>query len=97
MTKSTQGRRAKSRPDPTTCRDVISLIADYLSGELDRRTKTEFEAHVSDCGDCQAFLNTYRKTLEVTRSLAYETLPVDLQDRALAFLRNKLKTASRRR
>ena len=96
MVKSTQTRRAKTKPDADTCRHITSLIADYLNEALDLRTKTEFEAHVSGCRDCQAFLGTYRKTLEATHNLAYEAIPADLQDRTLIFLRKKIRNAARR-
>jgi anti-sigma factor RsiW len=51
-----------------TCRDATNLILEFLSGELSPETKTEFEKHLEVCPDCVAFLNTYRKTVELTRS-----------------------------
>jgi anti-sigma factor RsiW len=51
-----------------TCRDATSLILEFLSGELGPETNSEFEKHLEICPDCVAFLNTYKKTVELTRS-----------------------------
>jgi anti-sigma factor RsiW len=51
-----------------TCRDATSLILDFLSGELSPQTNSEFEQHLEVCPDCVAFLNTYKKTIELTKS-----------------------------
>ncbi len=97
MTRQTKPRRGKSRPDSITCRRVTSLIAAYVGGELDPEAAAAFEAHVRDCDDCVAFLNTYRKSVEATRRLRYDTLPPKLQDRALKVIRQKIVRRPRRR
>ncbi len=51
-----------------TCKDATSLLLEFMSGELDPETTLEFEKHLEVCPDCVAFLNTYRKTVELTRS-----------------------------
>lgn len=51
-----------------TCKDATSLLLEFMSGELDRETTLGFEKHLEVCPDCVAFLNTYRKTVELTRS-----------------------------
>jgi len=51
-----------------TCKDEVALIADYLSGRLDPLVIAAFEKHLKDCPDCTAFLNTYKKTIEVTKA-----------------------------
>ncbi len=55
-----------------TCRDATNLILDFLSGELGPETKAEFEKHLEICQDCVAFLNTYKKTMELTKSFLRE-------------------------
>jgi anti-sigma factor RsiW len=61
-----QSQRA-DRPEPT-CKDEVGLIADYLAGRLDPTVLAAFEQHLSQCRDCTAFLNTYKKTIEATKS-----------------------------
>lgn len=51
-----------------TCKDATNLLLEFMSGELDPETNLEFEKHLEVCPDCVAFLNTYRKTVELTRS-----------------------------
>jgi len=52
----------------STCRDEIELISDYLTNNLSKSERAAFEAHLSACRDCGAFLSTYKKTIEMTRS-----------------------------
>jgi predicted anti-sigma-YlaC factor YlaD len=53
---------------PTTCKREVEFIADYLSSSLDGQQQVAFEAHLKICSDCVAFLQTYKKTVELTRS-----------------------------
>ena len=56
-------------PTPiATCKDEITLIGDYLSEKLNQRVLAAFEDHLKSCPDCAAFLHTYKKTIEITRS-----------------------------
>ena len=55
-------------PPIATCKDEITLIGDYLSEKLNRRILAAFEDHLKSCPDCAAFLRTYKKTIEMTRS-----------------------------
>jgi anti-sigma factor RsiW len=41
---------------------------DYLAGRLDPTVLSAFEKHLGECPDCAAFLNTYKKTIEATKS-----------------------------
>ena len=68
MTKRAKDKRVKSKKADLTCKDATDLIFDYLSRELDSETTAEFEEHLSKCPDCVAFLNTYKKTIQLTKS-----------------------------
>jgi hypothetical protein len=48
-----------------TCKQEVSFIDDYLAATLDPRLSQAFDAHLSGCPDCVAFLATYRKTVEI--------------------------------
>jgi len=72
--KKTTGARRRGnpsgRPVPAlTCKNEIALLADYLSSSLSPRLLEAFEKHIGHCPDCAAFLQTYRKTIEVTRNI----------------------------
>jgi hypothetical protein len=58
----------QSTEQVVTCEDEIALIADYLSSSLNPRFLRLFEKHLDGCRDCNAYLQTYKKTIEVTRA-----------------------------
>ncbi len=80
---------------PVTCEQVTALLIDYVAGDLDPATALVLEQHVQNCPDCVAFLRTYRESIRLTRTLRYEDIPGDLQDRVHAFLRQKMTDESR--
>jgi hypothetical protein len=49
-----------------SCNQAVSFIDDYLAASLDAQLSKAFDAHLSACPDCVAFLATYRKTIEIT-------------------------------
>lgn len=61
-----------------TCRELIEFLMEYTAGELSPEVKAEFERHLSICRSCAAYLDSYRKTVELAKEShmhAYE-LPV---------------------
>jgi anti-sigma factor RsiW len=62
------GRKSERRRSGRTCRDEVGLIADYLEGRLKPAVQAAFEKHLGQCPDCAAFLNTYKKTIELSQS-----------------------------
>jgi anti-sigma factor RsiW len=73
-----------------TCQQVTDVIIDYLMESMAPATRLAFEAHLSRCTDCEAFLNTYRETIRTTRSVQYETVPKEMLNRIEQFLRGKM-------
>ncbi|MGH7799778.1 MAG: anti-sigma factor family protein [Thermodesulfobacteriota bacterium] len=67
MVEGTPNRLPRSK-EVDTCKRETSLISDYLTGELDTETTLAFEEQLCKCSDCIAFLNTYKKTIQNTRS-----------------------------
>jgi Putative zinc-finger len=51
-----------------TCKEEVGLIADYVAMRLDPTVLAAFEEHLRQCPDCTAFLNTYKRTIEATKS-----------------------------
>ncbi len=58
-----------------TCKNETDLIADYLSSNLSPQIATAFEAHLRGCRDCAACLQTYKKTIDVTRTFLQMQFP----------------------
>lgn len=69
-----------------SCRSLVELLGDYLDGALDRAAAQALGAHLADCQECTAFMNTYRGTVWAIRELREEELPPQLRERLLAFL-----------
>ena len=79
-----------------TCKQVTSLVLDYVRGLLERATASALEAHLSICPDCVAFLETYRKTIQATQSLKYEEIPPQMVERIEQFLSNRRRASGSR-
>ncbi|GIW48283.1 MAG: hypothetical protein KatS3mg078_2160 [Deltaproteobacteria bacterium] len=55
------------------CKEVVENIIGYIEAELDDKTLEELEKHLHDCPECQAFVRTYKKMLELTGKLKERT------------------------
>ena len=86
---------AESARATITCEQVTALLLDYVAGDLDPATILVLEQHVQNCPDCMAFLRTYRESIRLTRTLRYEDIPGELQDRVHTLLRQKMIDESR--
>ncbi len=56
------------------CREVVELVSDYLEGALDAGDRARFEAHLTACDGCSAYLDQMRGTLRLAGSLTPEAL-----------------------
>jgi len=73
-----------------TCQDAIAILAEYLEATLPSDAGRELEAHLGDCPACVAYLNTYRRTRDVTKRAAQVEMPEDMKERLRAFLVSRL-------
>ncbi len=80
-------RKATRALTNRTCKQMADLIYAYLNNSLNPDVKKDFEQHLQICPDCVSFLNTYRKTVEVTRAVRAREIPADVRKNILAFLR----------
>jgi anti-sigma factor (TIGR02949 family) len=74
-----------------TCRDAIELLADYLEAELPPETGDRLAVHLAGCQPCQAYLNTYRRTRDVTRAAGRVEMPEEMRARLRGFLLERLR------
>lgn len=72
------------------CEDLVSLINDYLDGEMEPAFRTAFERHIRDCESCHAFFETYRKTKALTGELATHEIPAEVRDKIRKFLKKHI-------
>lgn len=55
-----------------TCQEFVEFLMAYLDGELSAEVRRVFEAHVGECPPCLAYLDSYRETVRLGRSLCDE-------------------------
>ena len=75
-----------------TCREAIGLLADYLESALSEQEIRELEEHLARCGPCQAYLNTYRRTKDLTGKAEKVAMPEEMKDRLRTFLLRALSS-----
>jgi len=51
-----------------TCREVYAFLDDYHAGELDPMRTAAFERHLSLCASCSAYVDSYRRTVEMGKA-----------------------------
>jgi predicted anti-sigma-YlaC factor YlaD len=73
-----------------TCQEAIGLLVDYLERALGSELLAALEAHLTDCEPCRAYLNTYRKTRDLTARSGAVDMPPELQNRLRDFLRDRI-------
>ena len=55
-----------------TCRDLSEFLREYFAGELEPAVAQEFTVHVSACENCEIYLEQYRQTIVLGRTLPVE-------------------------
>jgi anti-sigma factor RsiW len=74
------------------CSEVLEFLWAYVSGELPPEHAHEFDRHLAVCPSCTAYLDSYRKTIELSHESFQpgncepeaEDLPEDLIQAVLA-------------
>jgi anti-sigma factor RsiW len=69
------------------CRECVDLLGDYVDGTLAKHQAELLEWHLEACAPCVAFVNTYRGTVDAARRLRQATMPPELHQRLIAFLK----------
>jgi len=64
-----------------TCRELTELLIDYIQGDLDAELCEHISRHLSACPPCEAFVATYRITVQLTRRLPAAPMPPELAER----------------
>jgi anti-sigma factor RsiW len=66
-----------------TCQELVDFLMAYLDLELEPDARRVFEAHIEACPPCLAYLDTYRETVRLGKSLCADPedgLPDDVPD-----------------
>jgi anti-sigma factor RsiW len=65
-----------------SCQELVELVTDYLEGALSPADTRRFEEHIGACDGCTAYLEQFKRTIELTGAL----LPDDVTPAAEAAL-----------
>ena len=65
------------------CQQAVELVTDYIEGSMSRADRRRFEAHLSSCPHCTAYLAQMRTTIELTGRLRSEDLPSEVSEELL--------------
>jgi len=64
------------------CKEVFSLLSEYLNLELPPEACQEIETHLAGCSPCIEFAESLRKTVELCRRYRPTELPEPLGTKA---------------
>ena len=59
-----------------TCRQLIEFLDDYIEGKLPPTRAAAFKVHLMLCRDCRQYLETYRRTIEISKKAMHSDDPV---------------------
>src|SRR5271156_2597135 len=62
------------------CQQAVELVTDYIEGSMSRADRRRFEAHLSSCPHCTAYLAQMRSTIQLTGRLRSEELPSEVRE-----------------
>ena len=77
-----------------TCEDVIGMLLEYLEARLDATALAALERHLAACAPCVAYLNTYRRTRELTAASGRADMPDEMKARIGEFLLRQLSAGA---
>lgn len=85
----------KTKP-PKKCLRLFARLSAYLDDELSKRDCAAIRKHLDGCTNCQGFLKTLEKTVELCRQYPSREVPPPIKSQAreelLAAYRAGLKT-----
>ena len=82
-------------PHLARCDECVELLVDYLEGELPAQRARALEIHLDLCPSCVSFVNTYRDTVNIARTLQPEDIPPELTQRLIDFLHKEKEALHR--
>ena len=72
---------------PIACRELVTLVTDYLEDRLPADDRARFDAHIAGCPHCTAYVAQMRETIRLTGTLREEEIPPEVRGALLAALR----------
>lgn len=76
-----------------TCRELVTIVTDYLDGALTEADTRRFDRHLTSCDGCTTYLEQFRQTIDLSGRLE----PTDLEPRVQDDLLTAFRTWKTRR
>jgi anti-sigma factor RsiW len=71
-----------------SCRELVTLVTEYLEGTLSSRDRRRFERHIRGCDGCTTYLEQMRQTIRLAGSLTEDDLSPRAREELLAAFRD---------
>ncbi len=71
-----------------TCQELVELVTDYLEDALTPDERDRFEAHLTMCDGCRAYIEQLRDTVRLTGTLSEDHLSPRMRGDLLGAFRN---------
>lgn len=68
----------------------MTLLSDYIDGELSPEDAAALDRHMADCPSCDRFLRSLKTTVDWSRDTDLTEAPAEVVDRLYRFLKSKL-------
>lgn len=66
-----------------TCKELVTIVTDYLENSLPVGERQRFEAHLDDCEGCRRYLQQMRTTIRIAGTLTEENIAPAARDELL--------------
>jgi anti-sigma factor RsiW len=76
------------RAPEISCRELVTLVTDYLEGTLGARDRRRFERHIRGCDGCTVYLEQMRETIRLSGSLSEHDISPHAREELLAAFRD---------
>jgi predicted anti-sigma-YlaC factor YlaD len=75
-----------------TCRQLIDFLDDYLCDELPLTKQAAFRLHLLLCSDCRAYIDSYRRTIAISKSAMNldDAVPRDVPPKLIAAIKDAM-------
>lgn len=70
-----------------TCKEFVDFLMSYLDRELSEAAHSDFEGHIGDCPSCATYLDQYRETVRLGKTICADPagpVPEDVPEQLVA-------------
>jgi len=80
-------QNARDTSSEMTCQELVELVTEYLEDTLAPSERVRFDAHLSTCPGCTAYIEQMRTTIRVLGKLSEESVSEAARRELLATFR----------